>query len=74
LSAINFNTGGYTGAWANGDTDGKLAFLHQKEIVLNRADTANLLQAVDILRSLDANLLGRIAGMVAEMAGVRFTG
>jgi len=28
-----FDTGGYTGTWDN--TNGKLAFLHQKELVLN---------------------------------------
>jgi hypothetical protein len=27
-----FNTGGYTGEWG---TDGKLAMLHEKELVLN---------------------------------------
>jgi hypothetical protein len=64
LSALGFNTGGYTGEWTNGDTDGRLALLHQKELVLNREDTANILKAVDILRTLDSNVLSRIASMV----------
>jgi hypothetical protein len=44
LSQISgYDTGGYTGEWG---PDGKLAFLHQKEIVLNASDTENLLTAV----------------------------
>ena len=50
-----YNTGGYTGEWANGDNDGRLAWLHQKELVLNSADTENILSAVDTARNL-ANL------------------
>lgn len=41
------NTGGYTGDWAG--SYGKLAFLHQKELVLNAKDTENLLASMDIL-------------------------
>ena len=40
-------TGGYTGDWDG--SYGKLAFLHQKELVLNANDTENFLQAMDIL-------------------------
>lgn len=46
---FSFDTGGYTGAW-NSD-NGKLAFLHQKELVLNAKDTENMLAMVDIARS-----------------------
>ena len=42
-----FDTGGYTGAWGS---DGKLAVLHEKELVLNEEDTSNMLSLVDILR------------------------
>jgi len=45
-----YDTGGYTGDW--GAEDGKLAFLHQKEIVLNKQDTSNLLLAVSAVRDL----------------------
>ena len=44
-----FNTGGYTGEWGS---EGKLAILHEKEIVLNAQDTENLLATVSILREL----------------------
>ena len=46
-----FETGGYTGDW--GGDDGRLAILHQKELVLNADDTKNILQAVDIVRHID---------------------
>jgi TP901 family phage tail tape measure protein len=42
-----FDTGGYTGNFGPG---GKLAMLHEKEIVLNKKDTANLFATVDVVR------------------------
>lgn len=51
-------TGGYTGEWANGDNEGRLAFLHQKELVLNAEDTKNILSAVDIVRKLTNQIAG----------------
>jgi chaperonin cofactor prefoldin len=42
-------TGGYTGAWGS---EGKLAILHEKELVLNANDTENILAATQIARSL----------------------
>ena len=47
---IKLDTGGYTGEWAS--NLGKLAFLHEKELVLNKEDTANLLTAVDMIRNI----------------------
>ncbi len=47
---VGFDTGGYTGDWGN--TDGKLALLHQKEIVLNKNDTANMLDVVKLIRDM----------------------
>lgn len=50
-----FKTGGYTGDWTNGLSEydnGKLAVLHQKELVLNSTDTANMLSAVELVRDL----------------------
>jgi hypothetical protein len=44
-----YDTGGYTGAWG---PEGRLAMLHQKEIVLNAHDTKNLLDTVSIVRSI----------------------
>lgn len=46
----SFDTGGYTGSW--GSSTGKLAMLHQKEIVLNQHDTANVLDIVKEARSI----------------------
>lgn len=44
-----YDTGGYTGEW---DSSGKLAVLHQKEIVLNKDDTANFLAGISVLRDI----------------------
>ena len=44
-----FKTGGYTGDWG---ADGRLAMLHQKELVLNARDTENMLNAVNIIRDI----------------------
>lgn len=44
-----FNTGGYTGEWG---PEGRLAVLHQKELVLNAQDTENFLHAIDVVRSI----------------------
>ena len=51
--AAGFATGGYTGDF----TDGKLAFLHEKELVLNQDDTKNMLAAVSTVRALEPALL-----------------
>jgi hypothetical protein len=40
-------TGGYTGDWSG--SYGKLAFLHQKELVLNAEDTRNFLESMNVL-------------------------
>lgn len=61
IDFTKFDTGGYTGDWNS--SDGRLAMLHQKEIVLNKDDTSNFLQALDILRSLNLSMLNSIAGM-----------
>lgn len=47
--ADGFDTGGYTGKWG---TEGRLAFLHQKELVLNADDTSNFLKAIKIVREI----------------------
>ena len=46
---VKYATGGYTGEW--GDA-GKLAVLHEKELVLNKEDTANILDAVSLIRQM----------------------
>lgn len=50
---LKFDTGGYTGEWG---TDGRLAMLHQKELVLNAKDTENFLKAADVMRILQSNI------------------
>ena len=60
----SYDTGGYTGEW--GDSSGRIAMLHQKEIVLNAKDTENFLAAVDIVRevarSIDLNAIAQSKG------------
>ena len=46
-------TGGYTGDWSG--EKGKLAILHQKELVLNESDTSNILSAVKSIREIVGN-------------------
>ena len=49
LGTSQFASGGYTGEWGS---DGRLAMLHQKELVLNAHDTENMLQTVDLVRKI----------------------
>ena len=63
-----YATGGYTGSWEN--NNGRLALLHQKELVLNEDDTKNMLNTVAIMRqissSLGENTLARLAGVTTQ--------
>lgn len=43
-------TGGYTGSWG---PEGRMAILDEKELVLNKDDTKNFLNATAILRTID---------------------
>ena len=54
LGIVGAKTGMYTGSWNGSDIEenGKLAFLHQKELVLNADDTENLLAAVKYIRQI----------------------
>ena len=69
LTGTKYDTGGYTGAWG---PDGKLAILHEKEIVLNKEDTQNLLDAISILRSTNSitldNILQQIENQIVQMS------
>lgn len=64
---IGMATGGYTGVWANGSTDGKWAMLHQKELVLNAEDTANILKTVAVVRAINANAMTKALGMLNQI-------
>ena len=65
-----YDTGGYTGEW---DNSGRLALLHQKELVLNATDTQNMLAAVEIIRSITdtigSGMLSRLASLNASAVG-----
>lgn len=56
LGVPGFATGGYTGIF----DDAKLAFLHQKELVLNQSDTENILAAVQAVRTIGIDLFKSI--------------
>ena len=74
---VYLNTGGYTGTWTG--RDGKLAMLHQKELVLNAKDTENMLAIVNMVREIakviDINAMSAGSGLSALSApGVRAAG
>lgn len=56
LGVPGYATGGYTGIF----DDEKLAFLHQKELVLNQTDTENILAAVRTVRDLGSDFFSSI--------------
>ena len=74
----SYDTGGYTGDWGS---DGRLAVLHQKELILNQEDTKNMLAAVKSIRelapSMIAEMRARISGAAAasqSLFGSRYPG
>ena len=63
---VGYDTGGYTGEWSN--NNGRLAMLHQKELVLNANDTANMLSSITILRDITANLGATLLNKMASIS------
>ena len=62
--SVSFGTGGYTG---NFGPEGKLAMLHEKELVLNKQDTLNMLKMVALAR----DALGQVSlgsSLIAQTA------
>lgn len=49
IAITSMASGGYTGAWG---PEGRLAVLHEKELVLNAQDTENILTAANVIRQL----------------------
>ena len=49
LKKHGYATGGYTGAWG---PEGRLAWVHEKELMLNPEDTVNFLNATHLLRDI----------------------
>lgn len=80
----HFKSGGYTGIWVSGKTgmytgswngpdieeNGKLAFLHQKELVLNADDTENMLSAVKLIRQISQTIDLQAAAYNAAASGL----
>ena len=64
-----FDTGGYTGNWG---PEGKLAFLHQKELVLNAADTENFLSAIGIIREISQAI--DLQSLASQFSGLSSVG
>ena len=62
IKMVKLDTGGYTGAWGS---DGRLAMLHEKELVLNKDDTANFLSAINIVRD-----IVKVVDMNAAISGM----
>lgn len=65
-NVTTFDSGGYTGEWGS---DAKLAALHEKEIVLNQTDTANILSAVTAVRDI-AGLIQNLQSSIGNRANV----
>lgn len=63
-----FDTGGYTGIFQGG----RLALLHQKELVLNQEDTQNILSAVAAVRSIGPALFQQIERILDANAKAGF--
>lgn len=67
-----FDTGGYTGDWHS--SEGRIALLHEKEIVLNKTDTSNLLDIVSMVREMTSSSLrganGMMSGVMEALATV----
>ncbi|PGZ96939.1 hypothetical protein COE51_16340 [Bacillus pseudomycoides] len=53
LRPKGFDTGGYTGSFGS---EGKIALLHEKELVLNKSDTKNVLDIIGMVRNMSAKL------------------
>jgi hypothetical protein len=78
---VSLKTGGYTGDWSDQTPEsenGKLAWLHQKEMVLNADDTSNMLSAVGLVRdvaslldSLDNSALSAFVGTLNSLGQVQ---
>lgn len=62
---MKYASGGYTGDWGS---DGRLAILHQKELVLNQEDTKNMLAAVQSIRELAPSMIAEMRARISDTA------
>ena len=60
-----YASGGYTGDW-NSD-EGKIAILHEKELVLNKDDTKNFLDGIKILRHITSGVQTSLSAKTESM-------
>ena len=67
-----FATGGYTGNW-NSD-EGRLAVLHEKEIVLNKDDTKNFLNGIGVLRQITQQVGQNAFNKIGQISNSRAMG
>lgn len=65
---FGFDTGGYTGDW--NDSKGRLAVLHEKELVLNKDDTENILSTVDIVRGISDSISDNLSALAASQTPI----
>ena len=69
---ITLATGGYTGSWG---PDARWAMLHEKELVLNKYDTENMLDMVNTLRDIDWRAkLSELFGNIQERLIIPISG
>lgn len=70
-ASAKYASGGYTGEWIGGSQldNGKLAILHQKELVLNEDDTKNMLKTVSLVREI-SQILDLQAGVASLSTGI----
>lgn len=69
VQKVSMDTGGYTGKFG---PEGKLAMLHEKELVLNKQDTLNMLKMVALAR----DALGQVSigsSLIAQTAASGYT-
>ena len=70
--AAHADTGMYTGNW--GSPEGRLAVLHEKELVLNKDDTSNFLSAIGMIRDISSMIdLNSVtsSNLMASMFGIK---
>ena len=67
---VVMDTGGYTGDW--GSDEGRVAILHEKQLVLNKEDTKNFLDGIMVLRQITSNLGGSIQARVSGLKSSYF--
>ena len=59
VSGAHFDTGGYTGDWSS--KEGKVGILHEKELILNKDDTKNLLATINLMKGINDHILGNFS-------------